>query len=185
MNTRTHSREDKGYLFGFFLAGLCILLGLVTAFRTPGAPFSEVRSTIASLSFEGVSFGAGFRRAMLTDAVFCLAVLVLGPRLPASVLPGIGLYFKSFCLGGVVGAASGSLELAEAFSVIMIVFVCNFLVLPLKVLLFVSSVRQSGEEDSLWSGYGAFALKVAVFFGLMCLGEAVQLGIAALVSRFL
>ncbi len=167
---------------GFSLVGICIFLGVIISFRTAGGIFAEAAALISRLSFEDAAFAESFKRAAGGDFAFCIAVLVLAAAFPVSVLPGGFLLFKGFCLGATAGLAAKTCVTKEAVGIFFAIFISNFLVLPLKVLLFLSSVNFSLRTCTLCPGdklreYIGFTLKVLIFFVLMCLSECIQLGI--------
>ena len=166
----------------FSLVGIFIFLGMLISCRTAGSLFAESASAVRNLSAEGACFATSFKKAFFNDLVFCITVLLFAAAFPLSFLPGTILLFKGFCLGAAVGLASRSCVTKEALGIFFAVFISNFLVLPLKILLFLSSVNFSIKSCELSLSdktrvYIGFALKTCVFFILMCISECIQLGI--------
>ena len=170
----------------FSLVGIFMLFGMIVSYRSVGGLFSNGASVIRSLSTENAEFALAFKKAFFNDLAFCTAVLLFAAAFPLSFLPAGLLLFKSFCLGAAVGLAAKTCITKEAMAIFFAVFISNFLVLPLKILLFLSSVNFSVKSCELSaldkaSTYFGFVLKTLVFFVLMCISECIQLGIGVAV----
>ena len=166
----------------FSLVGIFIFLGLLVSYRTAGGIFAQSASDIRNLSVENALFVPSFKKAFTNNLVFCAVILLFASAYPVTFLSGVLLLFKGFCLGAAVGLTAKNCVLKEAMSIFFAVFVSNFLVLPLKVLLFLTAVNFSVRSCELSSAdkavkYLGFVLKTFVFFILMCISECIQLGI--------
>lgn len=166
----------------FSLVGISIFLGLLVSYRTAGGIFAQSASDIRNLTVENALFVPSFKKAFTNNLVFCAVILIFASAYPVTFLSGALLLFKGFCLGAAVGLAAKNCILKEAIGIFFAVFVSNFLVLPLKVLLFLTAVNFSVRSCELSPAdkavkYLRFALKTFVFFILMCISECIQLGI--------
>ena len=166
----------------FSLVGMSVFLGILISYRTSGSLFAEATAVVRSLSAKDATFTASFKKSFFNNLVFCTTVLLFAPAFPISFLSGIILLFKSFCLGAAAGLTAKTCIAKEAMGILFAVFVSNFLVLPLKILLFLSSVNFSVKSCGLSAtdktkAYIGFVLKTCVFFILMCISECIQLGI--------
>ena len=170
----------------FFLVGVCIFAGVLCAFRFAGGSFAEGASLVSRLTISDARFVPSLKRAAVQDGVFCLAVLILASSPAGCVLPGLALLFDSFGIGAVAGLAAKSFVTKKALGMFFALFISNFLVLPLKVLLFMASVRFSFRlaelpRDERLREMGMFLLKILIFYILMIVSECVQLGIGTFV----
>ena len=166
----------------FSLVGISIFIGILLSYRTTGSLFAESTAIIRNLSAKNATFTASFEKSFFNNLVFCITVLLFAAAFPLSFLPGIILGFKSFCLGVAVGLAARTCVPKEAMGIFFAVFISNFLVLPLKSLLFLSAVNFSVKSCEFSASdkakaYVTFMLKTCIFFVLMCISECIQLGI--------
>lgn len=166
----------------FSLVGMFVFLGILLSYRASGSLFAESTSVVRILSAKDSTFAASFEKSFFNNLVFCTIIILFAPAFPLSFLSGILLLFKSFCLGAAVGLAAKACVAKEAMGIFFAVFISNFLVIPLKVLLFLSSVNFSLKSCELSASdklraYVGFVLKTCVFFVLMCISECIQLGI--------
>lgn len=181
-----NSYAGGGTLMCFIFAGLFMTAGIVASFRCVGGVFSEAALFVRNVSFEDVTFLPGLRRAMLSDLVFCVSVAVFATSFPVSVVPGGFIALESFFMGVSLGLAARCRIFSEAMGICFAVFVSNFLVLPLEILLFVSSLsfsrRMARSSYSDRKGeLSRFLFKVLVFFLLMCVAQCIQIGMGILV----
>ncbi len=168
--------------------GICVFIGLVISFRTEVGIFGLGSDFSEGLSFENAQFSKSFRKAALADFIFCMAVFLFGAGFPVSFLPGGYILLKGFLMGCAAGYAARYCIMNEALGILFAIFISNVLVLPLYILLFLISLRFSYRTCSYsardkTSGYALFGLKVAAFFALMCIAEAVQIGAGILVLK--
>lgn len=168
--------------------GICIFAGLVISFRTDegilglGSIFSK------EISFENARFSKCFKKAAFNDFIFCTAVFLFGAGFPVSFLPGGYILMKGFLMGCAAGYAARYCFMNEALGILFAIFISNVLILPLYILLFLISLRFSYRACSYAardkaSEYALFGLRVAAFFALMCIAEAVQIGAGILVLK--
>ena len=179
-NTASLSRFAVAVSFGLF--GLCVFLGVITAYRLVGGAFSKMADCVCSLTFDGVSFLPGFKKAVTGDLIFCLSVLFFTTGVFGWVFPGCALLVKGFFMGAVAGLAAKCLIMKKAAEVFFAVFISNFLVLPLWILLTLAAMNFSLNWCSVPRGervkeYLCFLVKVLMFFILMCLAQLIQIGI--------
>ncbi len=184
--TVSETGTKKMFAISFILVGLSIFMGVLISFKTAGGVFAQGASLVGNLSLEGISFLGSLKKAIFLDALYCLSVLIFAAAFPISFLPGVFLIFKGFCLGAAAGLAAKTLVTAEAAQIFFAVFISNFLVLPLKILLYLSSVGFSlrtcpCQPMEKTREYARFVVKIIVFFSMMCLLECFQLGVGTLV----
>jgi len=170
----------------FALAGLFVGAGIVISFRCVGGVFSEAALFVRNITFEGVSFVPGIKKAILSEMVFCISVAIFAMSFPASVLPGGIIALESFFMGVSLGLAARCRVMSDAMGIFFAVFVSNFLVLPLEILLFVASLRFSRNVSKLSQSersgeFVRFFFRILIFFLLMCIAQCVQIGIGILV----
>lgn len=170
------------------LVGVCIFAGVLVSFRTAGGAFADAAGFVTNISFEETAFSASYKRALVSDLIFCVAVLVFGAGFPLSVLPGGYILFKGFLLGVTAGLAARCCVMKDAVSIFFAIFISNFLVLPLYILLFLAALGFSYRACGLAAGdkmrgYLGFSIKVPVFFALMCAAEFIQIGTGVLVLK--
>lgn len=185
-STVSRSGNTRTLAISFILVGICIFMGVVVSFRGAGGAFSNAAELVRSVSFEDAAFSDSFRSAAISDLIYCMVVLVFAAGFPVSVLPGGLVLAKGFFLGTVAGLAAKCCVMKEAAGIVFAIFISNVLVLPLYILLYLISVRHSLKTCALSprdkaSAYFGFAFKVFVFFALMCLCQAVQIGIGILI----
>lgn len=191
MLLKNKSKEQdlsKVFLLCLFALGICIFAGLVISFRTKGELMGLDSDFSRGISFENARFLKCFRKAMLSDFVFCSAVFLFGAGFPVSFLPGGYILARGFLMGCAAGYAAKLCLLSELTMILFALFISNVLILPLYILLFLISVRfslrtcsctakEKGREHAL------FGLRVAAFFALMCVAEAIQVGTGILVLK--
>ena len=168
---------------------LCIIpavlftgIGIFVSFRSVGGVFSQAALFVRNITFEDVSFLEGVKKAVFWDLIFCVAVALFAMSYPASVLPGGIIGLKTFFMGVSLGLAARCSAFGDAMGICFAVFVSNFLVLPLKILLFVASIRFSRHvarlpSDDRAGEFVRFSFRILVFFLLMCIAQCVQIGI--------
>ncbi len=182
MKDNTTGSSRLAIAVSFALFGICVFLGVITAYRLVGGAFSKMADNVRSLAFDGVSFLPGFKKAVTGDLIFCISVLLFAPGTFQWVLPGGAVLVKGFFMGAVSGLAAKCLVMGKAMEVFFAIFVSNFLVLPLWILLTLAAMNFSLNWCSVPRGerakeYSAFLVKVLVFFVLMCLAQCIQIGI--------
>lgn len=187
MNKSTVS-PSGGVLLCFALAGIFIGAGIIISFRSVGGMFSEAALFVRNITFDDVSFVPVIKKAILSDLVFCGAVTLFAMSFPASVVPGGIIALESFFMGVSLGLAARCRIMSEAMGIFFAVFASNFLVLPLQILLFVSSFRFSHKAARLAPGerageFARFFFRIVIFFLLMCIAQCIQIGIGILVLR--
>ena len=170
----------------FALAGIFVGVGMIASFRCVGGVFSEAALFVRNITFEDATFVSGLKKAIIWDAVFCGAVALFAMSFPASVLPGGIIALETFFMGVSLGLAARCRVFGDAMGIFFAVFVSNFLVLPLEILLFVASVRFSRSMAKLGANersgeFVRFFFKVLIFFLLMCIAQCVQIGMGILV----
>ncbi len=185
-NAVSQENNTKLLALSFALVGICIFLGVVVSFRSAGGTFAGAAELVRTVSFDGAVFSDSFASAALGDLAYCIVILVFAAGFPISVLPGGLVLAKGFFLGVAAGLAARCCVMKEAAGILFAIFISNVLVLPLYILLYSVSVRYSVRTCALSprervSAYFGFLLKVLVFFALMCLCQAVQIGIGILV----
>ncbi len=189
MKNKSKKHEiPRVFLLCLFALGICIFIGLVISFRTEGGIFGLGTDFSKGISFENAQFSKSFKKAALADFIFCMAVFLFGAGFPVSFLPGGYILLKGFLMGCAAGLTARYCIMNEALGILFAIFISNVLVLPLYILLFLISLRFSYRACSLTardkaSGYALFGLKVAAFFALMCIAEAVQIGAGILVLK--
>lgn len=185
-STVSRDGNTRTLAISFVLVGICIFMGVVISFRGAGGAFSGAAELVRSVSFDGAAFSDSFRSAATTDLIYCIVILVFAAGFPVSVLPGGLILAKGFFLGTAAGLAARCCVMKEAAGILFAIFISNVLVLPLYILLYLISVKYSIRTCAMpprdkVSAYFGFAFKVLVFFVLMCLCQAVQIGIGILV----
>ncbi len=187
-NKLKNNEIPRFFLLCLSALGICIFIGLVISFRTEegilglGSDFSK------GISFENAQFSKSFRKAVLNDFVFCMSVFLFGAGYPVSFLPGGYILVKGFLMGCAAGITARHCIMNEALGILFAIFVSNVLILPLYILLFLISLRFSYRVCSYTardkaSEYALFGLRVAAFYALMCIAEAVQIGAGILVLK--
>ena len=168
--------------FCFLIVAVSIFAGILASFRFAGSFFAEGAELVSGLSTADVGFLECLRKALLSDGAFCLAIVVFASAFPACILPGAVLLFETFSLGAAAGLIAKTFVAKEAAGMLFAIFVSNFLVLPLKILLFLASLNFSlrtatlGVHDKLKELF-AFVLKALLFYALMFISECIQLAI--------
>lgn len=183
-------RNETPRLFLMFLSalGICIFIGLVLSFRSADGLFGFGGDFSERITFENAVFSKSLKKALMADFVFCIAVFLFGTSFPASVLPGGYILIKGFLMGCTAGLSARYCIMKEALEILFAIFISNVLVMPICILLFLTSVRFSygayspGARDRT-SGYAFFGLRVAAFFALICIAEVMQIGAGILVLK--
>lgn len=187
-NKLKKNETPKFFLLCLSVLGICIFAGLVISFRMEEGIFGLGSDFSEGISFENAQFSKSFRKAALTDFGFCMAVFLFGAGFPVSFLPGGYILIKGFLMGCAAGLTARYCIMNEALGILFAIFISNVLILPLYILLFLISLRFSYRVCSLnardkASEYALFGFRVAAFFALMCVAEAVQIGAGILVLK--
>ncbi len=187
---KSESKSMTVFAFCLTAVVICILIGVVIAFKTSGGVLADMMDFIRSVSFEGVSFSSSVRKAIFADFVFCCFVLIFTAGFPASLFPGGLIALKSFALGAAAGLAAAGCVTAKAAAILFVVFISNVLILPVYILVFLISLKFSARVCSgeLTAGesaaeYFRFAARVLIFFIVMCVAECIQIGVGTLVLK--
>ncbi len=191
MRTRQLPVKPSGIIgICVFLIALCVFLGVVVAFRATDSVFDGLKEIVENISFKDTTFSASIKRAILTDLLYCISVIIFASGFPISFLPGIIILAKAFAVGIMAGLAAGCCSAIKASGIFFLAFISNVLILPVYVLLFTLSLKHSLNilEGSLSpsssvAAYFKFVFKVCIFFVILCIAECVQIGIGIMALK--